>query len=165
MEYNKPRDYLKAEYHKNRHWLLGDRSEKIYEFFQKYVDKKDSILELGCSSGRNLIFLNLRGYKNLTGLEMSDEIDEPKGFKLIKGRWEETELQEYDVIFSASFLQEFQKFPQELFDKTLQKTRKYFMIFGDLMRDKEWKHEGFEIVEQVESDPPFSQPIIILKKI
>lgn len=158
----KPVDYLNETYHSGRHWMLEDRSKKILEFFEKYADKKDSILELGCSQGRNLVYLYEHGYKNLTGLEMFP-VPERKEFKLIKERWEETKLDEYDIIFSASFLQEFDSFPQELFNETLTKCRKYFMIFGDYIG--EWKHEGWEIVEKIPATEPFSQPIIILCKL
>lgn len=153
-------DYLKEDYHNSRHWALNDRSEKIVEYFKKYANPNDSILELGCSSGRNLIFLKKAGFNNLTGLEMFPVKERPE-FKLIRGRWEETELEKYDIIFSASFLQEFHEFPQELFNKTLQKCRKYFMIFGDYMKNH--THEGFKEVEKIPAQAPFSEPIIILK--
>ena len=156
-------DYLDKYYHQERHWWLGDRSKKIVEFFEKYVDKDASILELGCSSGRNLKFLQEAGYKNVEGLEMSDDINPPEGVKIINGRWEDHKCKTYDVIFSASFLQEFDGFPQELFNKTLEKTKKYFMMFGDRLGN--WKHPGFEIVEETKATVPFSQPIIICKKI
>lgn len=154
-------DYLKEEYHDERHWALNDRSIQVIKYFLKYVDFNDSILELGCSSGRNLVALKKAGFKNLTGLEMYPIKERPE-FKLIRGRWEETELEEYDIIFSASFLQEFNGFPQELFNKTLKKCRKYFMIFGDYTGD--FKHEGFKMVEKVEPMGSFSQPIIILER-
>lgn len=152
-------DYLKEEYHNERHWELNDRSQLIVNFFKKYAKPDDKILELGCSSGRNLVALNKAGFTKLTGLEMFPVEERPE-FELIRGRWEETELDDYDIIFSASFLQEFDGFPQELFNQTLQKCRKYFMIFGDYMGN--WEHEGFEIIEQIEPREPFSQPIIIL---
>lgn len=157
----RPKDYLKEDYHKGRHWELRERSDKIVEVFKKYVSPKDSILELGCSSGRNLVALQNAGFKNVEGLEMSDDINPPNYVKIIKGRWEETELKEYDVIFSASFLQEFDSFPQKMFEKTLLKCRKYFMIFGDYMGNH--THPNFEIVETTPAEEPFSQPILILK--
>lgn len=158
----RPKDYLKADYHKVRHWMLEDRSKRILEFFDKYADRKDKILELGCSSGRNLVYLSDVGFKNVTGLEFSDDIDTSPKWKLIHKSWEEAELEEYDIIFSASFLQEYtDSFPQELFDKTLAKTRKYFMIFGDYL--KPFTHNGFTEVERMPTQEPFSQPIIILK--
>lgn len=158
----KSQDYLKDEYHNGRHWSLSDRSDMVVSMFKKYVDTKDTILELGCSAGRNLVALHGVGYENLTGLEMYP-VEERKEFKLIRGRYEDIEHDEYDVIFSASFLQEFDPFPQELFNRTLAKCKKYFMIFGDLMR--EWKHPGFEVVETINPTGTFSQPTIILKRI
>lgn len=155
-------DYLKSEYHNDRHWALTSRSDKILEYFEKYVPKDASILELGCSSGRNLVALRKAGYTNLTGLEMYP-IQKREEFKLIRGRWEETELREYDIIFSASFLQEFFEFPQALLDKTLERTKKYFMIFGDCIPP--FQYSDFEMVEKTKVEPPFSEPIIILKRI
>lgn len=153
-------DYLKDDYHNGRHWALNDRSQVVVDIFKKYVSKHDSILELGCSSGRNLVALHNEGYKNLTGLEMYP-IKELPEFKLIRERYEEYEHKTYDVIFSASFLQEFESFPQELFNKTLSKCRKYFMIFGDLM--PQFQHNGFVEVERLQPLASYSQPIIILK--
>lgn len=158
----KPIDYLKSEYHDQRHWGLDDRSKKILECFEKYVSKDANILELGCSSGRNLVALHNAGYKNLTGLEMYP-IQERNEFKLIRGRYEDVELGEYDVVFSASFIQEFDEIPSKELTKTLEKTKKYFMVFGDLIRNervfdellKEWK-----LVEKSD-DNAFSQPIRI----
>lgn len=159
----RPKDYLKDEYHKGRHWELKERSNKIVEYFNKYADKNDTVMELGCSSGRNMVALKETGFKNVVGLEMSDDINPPKDLTIIKGRWEYTNLDEYDIIFSASFLQEFDEFPQELFNETLKKCRKYFMIFGDYM--KEWQlPDEFVIIEQTEVEEPFSQPIIICKR-
>lgn len=158
----KSENYLDKDYHQNRHWGLKDRSDKIIEYFKKYVDKNDSILELGCSSGRNLVALQEAGYKNVSGLEMSLDINPPDNVHIIYGRWESFEMKPHDVIFSASFLQEFDEFPQLLFEKTLQSTRKYFIIFGDYLR--EWKTPaGWEIVEQTKAEYPFSQPIIVCK--
>lgn len=154
-------DYLKEEYHEHRHWGLTDRSEKILDYFKKYVKKEDSILELGCSSGRNLIYLSKAGYLNLSGLEMFP-VKAREEFTLIRGRYEDVELEDYDVIFSASFLQEFQPFPQDLFNKTLSHCKKYFIIFGDYL--PEFTHSGFEVVEKTSAVEPFSQPIIVLKR-
>lgn len=157
-------DYLKEDYHENRHWKLNDRSHVITNFMKKYGTFSDKILELGCSSGRNLISLHKAGFKNLTGLEMYP-VKNRSEFKLIRDRWEEVELEEYDIMFSASFLQEFEKFPQTEFNKALKKCKKYFMIFGDYLGN--WEHEGFEVIEEVKPDEysPFSQPIIILCKV
>lgn len=159
----KSTDYLKDEYHNGRHWALDDRSEVIVEYLKKYAGYPDSILELGCSSGRNLVALKKAGFTDLTGLEMYPVEERPE-FKLIRGRYEEVDLDEYDVMFSASFLQEFTDFPQEQFNKTLSKCRKYFMIFGDYLPQK-YSHPGFELIEVAQPRASFSQPIIVLMRI
>ena len=158
----KKENYFDKYFRKQSLCELKDRSDKIIEYFKKYVDKKDSILELGCSSGRNLVALQEAGYKDVIGLEMSLEINPPENVNIIHGRWEDFEMKPVDVVFSASFLQEFEEFPQLLFENALQSTRKYFIIFGDYLR--EWKlPTGWEIIEQTRADYPFSQPIIVCK--
>lgn len=47
-------------------------SEKI--IFNKYINKKDKVLDLGCGAGRTTINLFKRGYKNIIGLDLSDEL-------------------------------------------------------------------------------------------
>lgn len=141
--------------------MLDDRSKVIVDFFKKYAKSNDKILELGCSSGRNLVALQQAGFTYLVGLEMFPVKERPE-FELIRGRYEDIELDEYDIIFSASFLQEFSIFPQGLFNKTLKKCRKYFMIFGDYIG--EFQHPGFTEVERVAPTGTFSQPMIILKR-
>ena len=49
-------------------------SEKIV--FQKYIDKNDKILDLGCGAGRTTINLFKDGYKNITGLDIADKLIE-----------------------------------------------------------------------------------------
>lgn len=163
----KAKDYLDGQYLEGVHWTLRDRSQVIIDFFKKYVDKKDSILELGCSGGRNLQALREAGFKNLTGLEMSDKAQSYlKDFKTIHGRYEEVEHGEYDVIFSASFLQELDELSVDKFRDTLSKTKKYFMIFGDALNEDAYYKliTGWQEVEKVNLEP-FSQPIRILCRI
>lgn len=47
-------------------------SEKI--ICDKYINKNDKILDLGCGAGRTTINLFKRGYKNIIGLDLSDEL-------------------------------------------------------------------------------------------
>lgn len=44
-------------------------SEKV--FFEKYINKTDKILDIGCGAGRTTINLYKKGYKNITGLDLS----------------------------------------------------------------------------------------------
>jgi len=47
-------------------------SEKI--IFKKYINKKDKILDLGCGAGRTTINLYKNGYKDIVGLDISDNL-------------------------------------------------------------------------------------------
>ena len=54
-------------------------SEKI--MFEKYISKDAKILDLGCGAGRTTINLYKEGYKNITGLDISDKfIDYAKNY-------------------------------------------------------------------------------------
>lgn len=47
-------------------------SEKI--IFDKYINKDDTILDIGCGAGRTTINLYKRGYKNIIGLDLSTRL-------------------------------------------------------------------------------------------
>ena len=47
-------------------------SEKI--IFDKYINKNDKILDLGCGAGRTTINLFKEGYTNITGLDIGDKL-------------------------------------------------------------------------------------------
>lgn len=47
-------------------------SEKI--IFNKYINKNDKILDLGCGAGRTTINLYKNGYTNITGLDIADKL-------------------------------------------------------------------------------------------
>ncbi|MCL2369474.1 MAG: class I SAM-dependent methyltransferase [Alphaproteobacteria bacterium] len=49
-------------------------SEKI--MFEKYINKTDKILDLGCGTGRTTINLFRLGYENIIGLDLSDRFVE-----------------------------------------------------------------------------------------
>ena len=70
---------------------LEERSKFIVDIFEKYVDKNDTILEIGHGDGRNLDFLVRAGYENVDG------IDKAHGTSI-----EDMKPKQYDVIFSAS---------------------------------------------------------------
>ena len=48
-------------------------SETLRDVFDHYVSEDAKILELGCSSGRHLAYLQRDGYENLTGIDINDE--------------------------------------------------------------------------------------------
>lgn len=47
-------------------------SEKL--IFSKYINKKDSILDIGCGAGRTTFALKEMGYSNLIGLDLSNKL-------------------------------------------------------------------------------------------
>jgi 2-polyprenyl-3-methyl-5-hydroxy-6-metoxy-1,4-benzoquinol methylase len=48
------------------------RSEYLCNIFGSLVSRESSILELGCNVGRNLSYLYTNGYKDLTGIDISE---------------------------------------------------------------------------------------------
>jgi SAM-dependent methyltransferase len=49
------------------------RSLKLMELVREYAQPEDAILEVGCNVGRNVHHLYSNGYRNLTGIEISDD--------------------------------------------------------------------------------------------
>lgn len=50
-----------------------ERSEFLYKYVKKYIDENGKILEIGCNVGRNLNYLYKHHFKNLMGVEISEE--------------------------------------------------------------------------------------------
>ncbi len=136
----------------------------------KYLDKKDSILEIGCNVGRNLNVLSEDGYKNLSGLEISSAAVEagksmfPKlKAKIHVGALEDlvTTLPEYDVIFSLAVFEHIHFLSDWVFPE-IQKRAKKFIITIEDEKNKTWKHfprnykNVFNALEQVEESTPIS---------
>ncbi len=72
---------------------LTHRSEFLKEILDIYIDKEDSILEIGCGDRRNINYLKENGYTNVTGIDKKGG-DAIEDYPLIK----------YDVIFTMSTL-------------------------------------------------------------
>ncbi|PSQ19629.1 class I SAM-dependent methyltransferase [Halobacteriales archaeon QS_8_69_26] len=51
----------------------NDTSEAVRAALDRYVDRTDPVLELGCSSGRHLAHLQDHGFEDLAGIEVNDE--------------------------------------------------------------------------------------------
>lgn len=162
---NKETTYLDGHYLETRHWELVERSERLLEIFSEYVDKKDSILELGCSAGRNLKYLEDAGYKNLTGLEMSEKAVRDFQYKLVFGRFEDKvkRLKKYDVIFSMSFLQEFENNLPEI-AALPSKVKKYLITIDDHDFEKILIENGLKLIKVFSQKEPFTTPIKIYEK-
>lgn len=166
--------YLDGYYLYKEHWGLNDRSRVLLEVMEGQVDKDDSILELGCSAGRNLKALHVAGYKNLTGLEMSKKAYKQIGryTKKIFGRYEDLidELEPYDVVISMSFLQELGRTPaaDECVAKLPRIVKKYLITIDSEIMDFQQilLTNGLKKIEEigVHKHSPFSTPIKVYAK-
>ncbi|UFJ42541.1 class I SAM-dependent methyltransferase [Brevibacillus humidisoli] len=59
--------------HPDKYIVPVERSRFLHQYIKKYVtDPNASILEPGCNVGRNLNYLYQAGYKDLTGIEISE---------------------------------------------------------------------------------------------
>jgi ubiquinone/menaquinone biosynthesis C-methylase UbiE len=75
-------EYTKNQYNKKENIKrYGDaikiglwNSEK--KFFEKYLNKNDCILDLGCGAGRTTFALNELGYSNIIGIDIADKLIE-----------------------------------------------------------------------------------------
>jgi SAM-dependent methyltransferase len=62
---NNPEDYLDSE-------ATEARTRFLLKIVNKFVNKDDSTLEIGCNVGRNLNALYLNGFRNLSGIEINE---------------------------------------------------------------------------------------------
>lgn len=46
-------------------------SERVLDVLDRYLDRDESVLELGCSSGRHLAHLHDRGFEDLSGIDVN----------------------------------------------------------------------------------------------
>lgn len=122
-------------------YILGDRSLFILDLF-KNTDIKltDSILELGCSVGRNLNFLFMNGYKNLTGIEININAKPvmkktfPLLYKYVKIYWnsiEDTPLPQIDVIYTMAVLEHIHPDSEWIFEEMSHQVNKYIITIED----------------------------------
>lgn len=76
----------------------------------KYFDKNDKIMEIGCSEGYLLKELQKYGYKNLSGVEPGPQANEAQnmGFNIIKGYFDEKIINErYDGFYLMHVFEHF----------------------------------------------------------
>ena len=62
---NNPEMYLDSE-------TTERRTRFLLKIADRFVNKNDSILEIGCNVGRNLNALYCNGFRNLSGIEINE---------------------------------------------------------------------------------------------
>jgi len=119
-----------------RYLTFKDRSLFLDDVFKEFVFKSDSILELGCNSGRNLIHLQELGYKNLSGVDINPNAIEmcPKYLKLFCEPIETfvEKMDNYNVIFTMATFQHLPEASSFIFPIIAQKTEMLITVEDEL---------------------------------
>ena len=117
----------------------SSRSQTIINMLSPLITKEDSILEIGCNTGRNLNHLWQAGYKNVRGIEISENavkrlrIEYPcLAIAPVDIGPAELSIQKYannsvDVIFTMSVLEHLHPDSRFLFKEIARVARKYVL--------------------------------------
>ena len=140
---NLPEDYLKGK----------ARSQFLVEIIKRFAtSKKERILEIGCNVGRNLNYLFLAEFRNLEGIEISEN-----AVKLLEQSYPEMASQtkiynasieekikqfrdcEFDIVFTMAVLEHIHTDSEWIFPK-IAKITKNFLITIEDEHGISWKH-------------------------
>jgi SAM-dependent methyltransferase len=141
---------------------LENISKMVISTLARYITKKDTILEIGCGTGRNLVALRAAGYKKLCGIELSPKtvevgkahFPEYEKIQLLIGPAEKMieEVSEFDVIFTSGLLMLIPPSHEWLFERISQKARKLIMVNESeswRMSEHAWNRNYQEIFEKL----------------
>ena len=136
---NLPKKYLSSK--------RKDRSLFLISILEALKVKKDaSILEIGCNSGRNLMYLWKAGYRNLAGIEINPDAVDLMRQKLpyldanvMVGPAEELlwGIKRPDVIFTVAVLVHIHPDGDFIFELMKDKTKKYIVTLEDEVSNKD----------------------------
>ncbi|KYK28210.1 MAG: class I SAM-dependent methyltransferase [Theionarchaea archaeon] len=157
---NLPQFYLEGE----------TRSQFLVEIVKRYARPEARILEIGCNVGRNLNYLFLAGFRELSGIEINEKAiqilrqsyPEMAGHaniynKSVEEAIRDFEDNEFDIVFTMAVLEHIHRDSEWIFSEMVRITRNFLITIED-ERSVSWKHfprnykEIFEsqIVKQVE---------------
>jgi SAM-dependent methyltransferase len=129
---------------------LDNVTTLVVSTVKHYAKKSDSILEIGCGTGRNLVALKKAGYKYLTGIEISPKTVEVgwehfptyKKIQVIIGAAEKVidEVGDFDVIYTSGLLMHIPPEHEWLFERISQKARKVIMTNEGELKRKVTEH-------------------------
>lgn len=127
------------------------RSELLLEYIQKYSENRHRILELGCNVGRNLNHLMKNHYRNLTGIEISEEAVNSlkKNFPTlyenatiihspIENIIKEIPNNQYHVVFTMAVLEHIHPESEWIF-KEMARVTKSYLITIEAETAKNWR--------------------------
>jgi len=88
-----------------------ERYERLFNLFSRLIDKDSRILDVGCSMGGFLDFLNKRGFENLYGIDVSKGyVDVSKGYNIKYGNAESIPFEDnfFDVVILDQVMEHIQ---------------------------------------------------------
>jgi len=154
---------------------------------KRYAKKRDSILEIGCGTGRNLVALKKAGFKKLCGIELSPitvaigwkNFPEYKDIQVIIGPAEKVidDVGDFDVIYTSGLLMHIPPEHEWLFERISQKARKMIMTnegeLGRKVTEHAWNRDyktifealGWQEVEMETGDKYPPLPATTIKRV
>lgn len=127
------------------------RSEFLTEYVKKYILKTGKILEIGCNVGRNLNHLYENGFKQLTGIEISENAITAlkktyplleKNSEIIHSSIEETIKQlpthHFDLVFTMAVLEHIHPDSEWIFEDIARITGSY-LITIEAEKAEHWR--------------------------
>jgi len=128
------------------------RSILLVDLVRKYVSEDARILEIGCNVGRNLHFLFESGFRNLEGIEISedavrlmkDTFPQMAGHASIYNKSVEEVIKEfedrrYEAIFTMAVLEHIHSDSEWVFEEIVRVSKKYLITMED-ERTVSWRH-------------------------
>ena len=124
-----------------------ERSEFLHTLFVEHKIRKDSsVLEIGCNMGRNLNYLQSKGYKNLSGVEISEkaltccnEVYPSLGATLynspIETIIESFRNDQFSIVFTCAVLMHIHVSSEWVFDEIARIAKKHIILLEDRKRD------------------------------
>ena len=136
---NKPEDYILG-----RDGEAPKRTGYIVDLIESESSKDESILEIGCNVGRNLNELYIKGFRNLSAIDISEEaltmlINTYPELASIANLYntpvEESIIKfrdcEFDVVFTMAVLMHIHPDSEFIFDDMVRITKKRLIVIED----------------------------------
>ncbi|SFM06655.1 Methyltransferase domain-containing protein [Gracilibacillus orientalis] len=164
-------EYWKKNSYPETYRVATDRSIFLLNYIQNYIQGNQRILEIGCNVGRNLYHLFDNDYRQLTGIEISQEAVEQL-YKNYPQLAENTDIihapaesvlkhmakDHYDLVFTMAVLEHIHPDSEWLFDHIARVTKSY-LITLEAEKYENWRifprnyreifeNLGFEQVEE-----------------
>jgi len=150
----------------------GSRRAWIAQIIKKYANSRDSIFEIGCNAGSNLVALSSEEFRNLAGIDINPKAiakteERVYNFTGFVGALDEEfhflkDSGGFDVVFSMAVLMHIHPEDRHIFKKLHEITKKYLICAewtkgsnGYIMPIDPKDFEGFDLIrnEPIEGLP------------